>query len=125
MNSEQPSSASVVEVIDVVALIPPPWAGRQTQAEPFNTDSAGGYLRENPVALVLAAGTLGMIVGALVAARFVSHRTEDFRSFSRSGVSLRGRPVGVRGDGSLKAHGDKLGSAMRTQENRAPTYPEG
>lgn len=111
MNSDQASSTSVIEVIDVVALIPPPWAERETQAEPLNSESAGAYLSENPAALVLAAGALGLIVGALVAARFASRRGEDFTR-SRPDLSPRGRPVGVRGNGSLKAHGDKLGSAM-------------
>lgn len=148
MNGDRTSKPAVVEIVDVVTVAPDDAGvhdeGRHGSGSfrsfrkrlPEGALNLSRWAREHPAALVVAAGALGLVIGRLIAGRAPNQRTLDQRTFaSRVRSAWRApvlrRPAAQPSSGSLKAHGDKLGSAISAVagahqgSSRAPTYPEG
>lgn len=143
MNGHRTSKQAVVEVVDVVTVAPDDPRlhdeGRDESGSfrrfkktlPEGVLDLGNWTREHPAALVVAAGVLGLVVGRLVAGRANDKRNLAARMRGSARAPGRRHPAAQPASGSLKVHGDKLGSAMNAAagapqgDNRAPTYPEG
>ena len=134
MSNDQVSRQSVIEVVDVVALIPSEAGerrqrgtrlGRTQSAWPTSADLTR-LAGDHPAALVIAAGVLGFLAARLIA-RKARHTAAANRPHTQFAGSLGEGQRAERFNGSLKPHGDKLGNAARAAAapSLAPTYPEG
>lgn len=133
MSNDQVLRQPVIEVVDVIALIPSEAGarlqrgtrlGRTKSAWPTSEDLTR-LAGDHPAALVIAAGVLGFLVARLIAQK--AWTAPASRPHTQFDGLFRQGPRAERFDGTLKPHGDKLGNAARAAAapSLAPTYPEG